>query len=82
MTTLDQQLQQANAGAYAAIDGGYADPRLLALAVEANQRYIEYLEEVQAMPRFDPSVTVKVDGSTIRFENDQQFAEWLAGRME
>lgn len=54
------------------------DSRSRAVAVEAHQRYIEYLQEVIDTPvSFDTSVTIKVDGKTIRFKNEKAMADFL-----
>jgi len=82
MPNIEELLKELNTLTYSAIDEKNADPRLIGVAIEANQRYIEHLEDVQLLPLPDRSVTVKVDGTTIRFDGDRQFAEWLSGRME
>jgi hypothetical protein len=55
-------------------------PRGLDMAIELLQRYIDYLDEliVEGIPAFQPtSVTVKADGTTIKFENIEAVANWL-----
>lgn len=55
-----------------------SSPRELALAVEANQLFKEYLEALEDSDlRIDPSVTIKVKGTTIRFDGRNDFADWL-----
>jgi hypothetical protein len=55
----------------------------IAVIVEDYQRYMEYLDELETDPlgKFDMGVTVKVDGQTIRFKNDEDFANWIAENL-
>jgi hypothetical protein len=56
-----------------------ADSKTLALIVDMNQLYIEYLDELETAPletKFG-EVTVKVDGKTIRFRNVEDFSSWI-----
>lgn len=54
------------------------NPRSRAISIEAYQRYIEFLTEAADTPvSFDTSVTIKVDGKTIRFPNEQSMADFL-----
>lgn len=84
MPNIDELLREATEATFAAIDRGEADPRLIGLAIEANQRYIEYLDDLQInFPKIDPGMTIILDKETkIRFETQDQCAEWLAGRMD
>ena len=49
----------------------------LALAVDAAQRYLEYLDELELNATVDESVTVKVEGHTIKFKNAEDMAAWI-----
>jgi hypothetical protein len=55
------------------------NPRSRAISIEAYQRYIEFLTEAadNTPVSFDTSVTIKVDGKTIRFPNEQSMADFL-----
>ena len=56
-----------------------SSPRELALAIEANQLFKEYLEALEdSNLRIDPGITVKVKGTVIRFDNQNAFANWLS----
>lgn len=55
-------------------------PRGLDMAIELLQRYIDYLDEliVESIPAFQPTgVTIKADGTTIKFESIESVANWL-----
>ena len=56
-----------------------ADSKTLAVIVNMNQLYIEYLDELETAPLETKSgeVTVKVDGKTIRFRNVEDFSSWI-----
>jgi hypothetical protein len=61
------------------------NPRSRAIAIEANQRYIEYLDELRDVilsTCLDESVTIKIDGKSIRFETVNKLANFLAETME
>ena len=54
------------------------NPRSRAMSIEAYQRYIEFVEEAMDAPvSFDASVTIKIDGKTFRFPNEQTMADFL-----
>jgi hypothetical protein len=56
---------------------------MIAVALEANQLYVEYLDELKDRdPAFETSITVKVDNQNIRFNDDDGFAKWLAENMQ
>ena len=56
-------------------------PRSLAMAAEAQQRYVEYLDEVQKHVKADSSVTVSTEGTNIRFADVDGMADWLAENL-
>lgn len=84
--SLDNQIREANAMIFQQVEAGQVNPQQLAMTIEANQRFIEYLEEVKqdvAFRAHDTSVTVRIDDeATVKFGNDQSFADWLSGRMD
>lgn len=54
------------------------DPRSRAIAIEAYQRYVEYLDEVKDTPMvWDTGVTIRICGKTFRFPNEQAMADFL-----
>jgi hypothetical protein len=59
--------------------------RDLAIVVEANQLWIDYLDRLldePSLPIHDECVTVKAQGKTIKFQNTDNLADWLAENME
>lgn len=76
-TPIDEQVRQITSAVY---DG--AGDRDIAIAIEANQSYIDYLEFLgDNLPKIGLSVTVEIDGTRIRFKNDEDFANWLSEKM-
>lgn len=56
--------------------------QMLAVGIEINQRYTEYLDELLDGELSQPEgVTVAVDGKTIHFPTSEAFANWLAENM-
>jgi predicted RNA-binding protein Jag len=54
------------------------DKKSLALAVDAAQRYYEYLDELEISPLdIDTNISVQVEGKTIRFQNVEEIASWI-----
>lgn len=55
------------------------EKRVLAVGVEMNRRYLEYLEELEtsALP-ITNGVDVEVEGCVIHFQNMDDFSGWLA----
>ena len=76
-TPIDEQVRQIVQVAY---DG--AGSREVAVAIEANQAYIDYLDWLKDnMPALDGSVTIEVDGTRITFKNEDDFTNWLVEQM-
>jgi hypothetical protein len=64
-------------------EAGGLSARTLALAVECNQRYLEYLDGLlDNINSIDFSVTVQTDGKRIKFKNIDAMAEWMAEVMQ
>lgn len=60
-------------------DTGKPDKRVLAVAVEINQRYLEYLEELESMPSLvHVGVDVEINGQIIHFDSLDDFSSWVA----
>lgn len=56
--------------------------RVLAVGIEINQRYTEYLDALLDSDLSQPEgVTVVVDGQKIHFRTDEDFQNWLAESM-
>lgn len=56
--------------------------RVLAVGIEINQRYTEYLDSLLDGDLSQPDgVTVEVDGKTIHFPTSEAFQNWLAENM-
>lgn len=74
-TPIDELVKQITAVAYS----GKATAREIAIAIEARQAYIDYLDLLKDnAPPEDYGVTIEVDGTRIRFEDDDSFENWLA----
>ena len=57
---------------------GQLSKRVLAVGIEINQRYSEYLEQLEMSDlHIQTGVTVTVDGKKIHFQNDNDFSAWL-----
>jgi hypothetical protein len=56
--------------------------KVLAVGVDINQRYTEYLDELLDCDLSEPEgVTVNVDGKKIHFPSAENFSAWLAESM-
>jgi hypothetical protein len=56
--------------------------RVLAVGIEINQRYLEYLEWLEEQDlSTENGVTVNVDGQKIRFPDMDKFANWITENM-
>jgi hypothetical protein len=74
--SIDTLLRQANAE----IVTNGADDRTRAQAIEANQRMMEYMDDLaDDLPPLDKSVTVRCNGVTMRFADTDKMAAWLSG---
>lgn len=61
----------------------FTDGKTIAVAVESNQIYLEYLDSLlDADIIFDTSVTVKVDGVTIKFNSVEEMAAWITSNKQ
>jgi hypothetical protein len=82
--SIDGLLRQANTDA---LKNG-VDERTLALALEANQRMIEYADElIESLQEETPnpqstSVLLKTNGKGIKFKNIDDAANFIAGWKE
>ena len=71
-------LSELNALAFA----GKLNSRDLALVMEANQRYTEYLEWLETMPLVvNTNLTLEVDGQRVRFQTIDNMASWLSENL-
>lgn len=55
------------------------DERAISIGRETGQRYIEYLDALQDKKKLTTgeSIIVKVDGTTIKFKNLEDFSQWI-----
>ena len=78
-TPIDVQVKQIVDGV---LQSERPSSREIAVVLEANQRYIDYLDWLKDnIPPQDGSVTIEVDGTRIKFQNAEIFASWLAERL-
>ena len=62
--------------------GNNPNGKELAVVIEMYQKYIEYLDELETAPiTIDTTVTVKVDGKTIRFNNEEDMSSWITSLL-
>ena len=79
---IDEQAKQIVSDALLRGSNGEASSREVAVALEANQSYIDYLDWLKDnMPPIDESVTIRVKETLIKFQNVEGFADWLAERI-
>ncbi len=72
MSVLTEIISRAEKGSATIRDGWVILDRL--------QAEVDYLKELEeTLPASDMSVTVKINGTSIRFQNTDKFAEWLTG---
>ena len=72
-------IQQIVDTANAILEQDKPTKQMLAVGIEINQRYTEYLDELLDGDLSQPEgVTVAVDGKTIHFPTSEAFANWLA----
>lgn len=79
---IDKELQEISADVTRRAEIGQSSQREIAMLLECWQLYCDKLEELEEKIlteglNWDDSVTVKVDGKTIRFDNIEQVAEWI-----
>ncbi len=75
--TIDEQVKQITDSAFHG-----ASSREIAIALEANQAYIEYLDWLKDNLSVDGSVIVETGGTRIRFNNEDDFSNWLAEQIK
>lgn len=56
------------------------DARTLAVIIEANQQYLEYLDALMDNIQIDLSVTVQVDGQRVKFSSIEDVAQWITNK--
>ena len=63
---------------YRMAETGKVDPRVLALAIECYQLYIDYLDDLETAIHIEPqSIVVKVQDQTIKFKDTGDTASWI-----
>lgn len=81
---IDVQVRQITANILRRIYEGTASKREISIAIEANQRYAEYLEFLKSQEAFmhsDPSILIEVKGTKVKFRNENDFANWLGEQL-
>lgn len=71
-------LQELNELAFA----GELNCRDFAMVMEANQRYIEYLEWLETLPLKNSNIILHWDDNTVRFTTIDDMADWLAEHIQ
>lgn len=76
---IDKQVRQITDDTFSRASEGLVTNREIAVAVEANQAYIDYLDWLKDnIQPIDLSVTVEVNKTQIKFKNVDDFSNWLA----
>lgn len=79
---IEQIVRQTNALVSEMCDTGKPDKRVLAVAVEINQKYLEYLEELEnAVLPVHSGIDVELDGQIVHFRSFDAFSNWLAEQL-
>lgn len=61
---------------------GKLTKQVLAVGIEINQRYSEYLESLETADfKIQTGVTVNVEGKTVHFKTSDDFSNWLAEHL-
>lgn len=77
--TIQQIVNETNHILAQAQAAGQLSKRILAVGIEINQLYSEYLEELETADlHIQTGVTAEVDGRVIRFKDNADFSAWLA----
>lgn len=80
---IQQLVEDVNKDIYILRESGQLEKRVLAVGIEMNQRFIEYLDELEISPlHIQNGVDVDVDGKIIRFKNMDDFSEWVLEEMQ
>lgn len=75
---IQQIVNQTNQILAQAQEAGQLSKRVLAVGIEINQRYSEYLEQLETSDlHIQNGITVTVGGKKIHFKNDNDFSAWL-----
>jgi hypothetical protein len=81
-TPIDEQVRQITQAVFIHHSEGQVLSREIAVALETNQAYIEYLDWLKDnIPPIDSSVIIDVKGTRIKFSNSDCFSDWLAERL-
>jgi hypothetical protein len=75
---IQQIVDDTNCMLFQAQEQGQLTKRVLAIGVEINQRYTEYLDELLDSDLSQPQgVTVDANGCKLHFKNLDDFSSWL-----
>jgi hypothetical protein len=78
---IQEQVKRINQIVGEMTDTGKPDPQAVAVALESNQRWIEYLDDLEltvTVPK--TAVVVKVNGTTIKFNSVEEMAAWITSQ--
>lgn len=76
---LDEQVREIAQSVMSGTTTAAGTRRELAVAAEANQLLVEYIDWLKDdLPTLDGPIVVDVGGTQIRFKNDEDFASWLS----
>jgi hypothetical protein len=80
--SFEEMLQQASARVSERAERGEAGSREISALLDCYQSYNDLWERIEekifdGKMEWDDTVTVKVDGKTVKFDNIEQVAEWL-----
>jgi len=79
---IDETIKKINSIVENMGENGELSERALAIAIECNQRYIEYLDDLLDSVHVSGDITVSVDGKKIKFQNANSMAAWITEVME
>jgi len=82
---IEKELKQITANILARAERGQATQREIAEVLEAWAKLDDYYTDIQEKcfdGMFEDGITVKVDGTTIKFDNSESLAEWMSNGLE
>lgn len=80
--SIQQIVNETNKTIHKLHEEGALTKQILAVGIEINQRYSEYLEALETADfQIQTGVTVEVNGQRVHFKNNDDFAAWVAENM-
>jgi hypothetical protein len=81
--TIDEIIREVNDIVRRLYEDRKLSKRVLAIAAECNQIYLDYLDYLQDNIHVrNDGITVAVDGKKIKFQNADSMAAWIAEVMQ